>query len=224
MSDRAPNPGSLRPRPSRSPSGRAVANTGAGVALAGGGSLLLPRRRWRPSSWSSSSYNNKDLIVVVVVGLPASPCVLVLQEEAAARLPSSLVVILIAIHHKHHHTLRVRGGDLAERCRCCCASLLCLGCVSAPLHCLSGVCLYFGVCRVCVCGLPAAPPLRARCGWPPPVALVFAELRQEWSYIKQFCRGYRWGRRTPFLCCCFAYLFIYLVVVVVVLPSVREPP
>ena len=55
-------------------------------------------------------------------------------------------------------------------------------------------------------------------------ALHFSELRQEWSYIKQFCRGYRWGRRTPFLCCCFAYLFIYLVVVVVVLPSVREPP
>ena len=140
MSDRAPNLGSLRPRPSRSPSGRAVANTGAGVALAGGGSLLLPRRRWRPPSWSSSTY--KDLIVVVV-GLPASPCVLALQEGAAARLPSSLVVILIAIHHKHHHTLQVRGGDLAElvwlslRCRCCCASLFCLG-VGAPLHCLSG--------------------------------------------------------------------------------------
>lgn len=139
MSDRAPNLGSLRPRPSRSPSGRAVANTGAGVALAGGGSLLLPRRRWRPPSWSSSTY--KDLIIVVVLGL--RPCVLVLQEEAAARLPSSLVVILIAIHHNHHHTLQVRGGDLAElrhcvslRCRCCCASLFCL-CVGAPLHCLS---------------------------------------------------------------------------------------
>ena len=176
MSDRAPNLGSLRPRPSRSPSGRAVANTGAGVALAGGGSLLLPRRRWRPPSWSSSTY--KDLIVVVVVGL--RPCVLALQEGAAARLPSSLVVILIAIHHKHHHTLQVRGGDLAElrhcvwlslRCRCCCASLFCLG-VGAPLHCLSGCASTRGL-----SSLRVWPPRRsrARCGWPPPVALGFSD-------------------------------------------------